>query len=300
MSKRKKNSRINLDVWMYLLQNELIDVLKRKGASKERLAVENLIGRISDIKPELNKEKLNKLYDNTKEVIENIKTSDDVVSNHIEFLTDYTRKIIRNQDADKTKKDYQSSMNKNNEIYDYENNILNNQNEKKKYYKEKEKFQKNLAILSEYVSENRARLSKNPKETNNIRKQIQRTKNSIERVDHMIGILDSSIYQNQRAIEELKYSATSEAIVGTRINIEKTTERIARTKTNLDKIRDTEKGLDALDNRENEDLETFNQEEDIQYLEDFANVHQEKKLDETEKKNEKERSFEELMNSLEK
>ena len=116
----------------------------------------------------------------------------------------------------------------------------------------------------------------------------------------MIGILDSSIYQNQRAIEELKYSATSEAIVGTRINIEKTTERIARTKTNLDKIRDTEKGLDALDNMENEDLETFNQEEDIQYLEDFANVHQEKKLDETEKKNEKERSFEELMNSLEK
>ena len=157
---KKKKQKVTLDQWMYVVQNDLIDVLKVKKAAREKVVVEGIISKMLETRPKLSQEQLNDLYNVTEQVVQNINLSEGEVEEHVSFMDDFTRTVIRNQDAKAIKENYFSTQRKKQNLSNINKeisvlkNLLNEQKEKKESLEEK------LDSIKVYVSKHKVKLAK--------------------------------------------------------------------------------------------------------------------------------------------
>ena len=229
MKKIKKSK----DQWMYLLQNDLIDVLKVKKALKEKIKVEDLLKKLFETNFMLSQEQLNDLYDVTEEVISNINITEEDISYHVNFINKFTETIISNRDSRAIKEDYLSVVEKKKNVTNINNEIsilkklIDEQREKK------ETNEKKLEAIRSYVSKFKNRLAKNPTETSNIRKTIERTDRSRQDADYRIGVLNTLIYSKETELDILNSKADANVLGEISVDVNNLTRTKQKYKINL-------------------------------------------------------------------
>ena len=296
---KKKKQKITLDQWMYIVQNDLIDVLKVKKAAQEKVVVEGIISKMLETRPNLSQEQLNDLYNVTEQVVKNINLSEGDVEEHVSFIDDFSGRVIRNQDVKAIKENYFSiqrkkqNLNNINKEISVLKNLLNEQKNKKALLEEK------LDSIKLYVSKHKVRIAKNPTELRNVRKTIERTELARKQTDQQIGVLNTSLYGKETQLEILNQAEEARVIdsVG-RIDIEQLTSVKASSHDKLEQIVKDGESLESL-NRMNEDqLIKTNPVEDSDFLSDWLGNEKEETLIEEEQTSEKKENFEDFMKSL--
>ena len=296
---KKKKQKITLDQWMYIVQNDLIDVLKVKKAAQEKVVVEGIISKMLETRPNLSQEQLNDLYNVTEQVVQNINLSEGEVEEHVSFIDDFSGRVIRNQDVKAIKENYFSiqrkkqNLNNINKEISVLKNLLNEQKNKKALLEEK------LDSIKLYVSKHKVRIAKNPTELRNVRKTIERTELARKQTDQQIGVLNTSLYGKETQLEILNQAEEARVIdsVG-RIDIEQLTSVKASSHDKLEQIVKDGESLESL-NRMNEDqLIKTNPVEDSDFLSDWLGNEKEETLIEEEQTSEKKENFEDFMKSL--
>jgi hypothetical protein len=295
----KKKFKASKDQWMYLLQNDLIDVLKVKKALKEKITVENLFKRLLETNPKLSQEQLNDLFKVTEQVISNINISEEGVAVHVKFIDEFTRTTISNRDSHAMKENYfsvhrkkQNIINKNKEILILKK-LLEEQREKK------ETHEKKLEAIRSYVSKFKNRLAKNPTESSNIRKTIERTDLARQQADAQIGVLNTSIYNKETELNILNSAEEAKVIDTISVDVDALTTTKAETQDKLVRVIKEGESLENLNKMNHEKVTNTNAAEDTDFLSDFLGEEQDEVTVESKENKEKEESFEEYMDSLE-
>ena len=173
-NKKQKNS-YTLDHVMYILQNDLIDVLKVKKAIKGKLEVEKLLSKMLEIKPQFSQDQIDHLSIVTEQVITNINLSEsDSVDEHVDFILEFVTLTMKNRDVNALEKNYFSNQQKqqNEDRINKELVILNNLISEQK--KIKDDNETRLDAIKNYARQNQVKLKNNPTELRNLRRAIER------------------------------------------------------------------------------------------------------------------------------
>jgi len=297
----KKKFKASKDQWMYLLQNDLIDVLKVKKAAREKVVVEGIISKMLQTRPKLSQDQLNDLYNVTEQVVQNINLSEGEVEEHVSFMDDFTRTVIRNQDAKAIKENYFSTQRKKQNLSNINKeilvlkNLLNEQKEKKGALEEK------LDSIKVYVSKHKVKLAKNPTELRNVRKAIERTELARKQADQQIGVLNTSSYGKETQLEILNQAEEARVIdsVG-KVDVTELTSVKASSQDKLEQIVKDGESLESLNKMNEDQLIKTNPVEDSDFLSDWLGSEQEESVEQVEESSEKEENFEDFMKSLNK
>ena len=299
LSRGKKKFKASKDQWMYLLQNDLIDVLKVKKALKEKNIVENLFKRLLETTTKLSQEQLNDLFKVTEQVILNINITEEDVAFHVNFIDEFTRTTLANRDSRAMKENYFSVHRKKQNLINKNNEILILKKLLKEQREMKETHEKKLEAIRTYVSKFKNRLVKNPTESSNIRKTIERTDLARQEADAQIGVLNTSIYNKETELNILNSAEDATVIDKISVDVDALTTTKAETQDKIERIIKEGESLENLNKMNHEKVTNTNAAEDTDFLSDFLGENQEEVTIESKENKEKEESFEEYMDSLE-
>lgn len=299
MFRGKKKFKASRDQWMYLLQNDLIDVLKVKKALKEKTKVENLFKRLLETNPKLSQKQLDDLFELTEKVISNINNTEEDVSDHVNFIDEFTRTTLSNRDSSTIKEHYLSAQKIKQNVIEKSKEILILKKLLEEQREKKETNEKKLVAIRSYVSKFKNRLAKNPTETSNIRKAIERADLARQEADAEIGVFSTKIYNKETELNIMNSSERAKVLRTTTVNIEDMTAEKARTKDQYNEVIQEGESLGNLGRMSLDEVTNTNVVEDTEFLTDFLGEEQEEVTVENKEKAEKEESFEEFMDSLE-
>jgi hypothetical protein len=296
---KKQKSSYTLDNLMYMLQNDLIDVLKVKKAYQGKLEVEKILSKMLDTKPKFSQEEINTFSSMTEQVIQNINLSDtDDVSNHVEFILDFATSLITKRDAKALQENYLSKQRKyqNESKINKEIVILNGLIEEQKG--DKDKIETQLQAIKEYAFKNQDKLKNNPTELRNVRRAIERAELTRNKADQQIGVLNTALYGKQTELNILNQAEEASVIdtVG-KVDVSRLTSIKAQTQDKLEKIVQDGDYLDELDKLNQDQLIKTNAQEDTEFLNEWLGS-QPKEVKKEIKEEDKEESFEDFLKSL--
>jgi hypothetical protein len=296
---KKQKSPYTLDNLMYMLQNDLIDVLKVKKAYQGKLEVEKILSKMLDIKPKFSQEEINTFSSMTEQVIQNINLSEtEDVSNHVEFILDFATSLITKKDVKALKENYLSKQRKyqNESKINKEIVILNGLIEEQR--SDKDKIESQLQSIKEYAFKNQDKLKNNPTELRNVRRAIERAEISKNKADQQIGVLNTALYGKQTELNILNQAEEASVIdtVG-KVDVSRLTSIKAQTQDKLEKIVQDGDFLDELDKLNQDQLIKTNSQEDTEFLNEWLSS-QPKEVDKEKKEEEKEERFEDFLKSL--
>jgi hypothetical protein len=296
---KKQKSSYTLDNLMYMLQNDLIDVLKVKKAYQGKLEVEKILSKMLDTKPKFSQEEINTFSSMTEQVIQNINLSDtDDVSNHVEFILDFATSLITKRDVKALQENYLSKQRKyqNESKINKEIVILNGLIEEQKG--DKDKIETQLQAIKEYAFKNQDKLKNNPTELRNVRRAIERAELTRNKADQQIGVLNTALYGKQTELNILNQAEEASVIdtVG-KVDVSRLTSIKAQTQDKLEKIVQDGDYLDELDKLNQDQLIKTNAQEDTEFLNEWLGS-QPKEVKKEIKEEDKEESFEDFLKSL--
>jgi len=296
---KKQKSPYTLDNLMYMLQNDLIDVLKVKKAYQGKLEVEKILSKMLDIKPKFSQEEINTFSSMTEQVIQNINLSEtEDVSNHVEFILDFATSLITKKDVKALKENYLFKQRKyqNESKINKEIVILNGLIEEQR--SDKDKIESQLQAIKEYAFKNQDKLKNNPTELRNVRRAIERAEISKNKADQQIGVLNTALYGKQTELNILNQAEEASVIdtVG-KVDVSRLTSIKAQTQDKLEKIVQDGDYLDELDKLNQDQLIKTNSQEDTEFLNEWLSS-QPKEVDKEKKEEEKEERFEDFLKSL--
>ena len=296
---KKQKSSYTLDNLMYMLQNDLIDVLKVKKAYQGKLEVEKILTKMLDTKPKFSQEEINTFSHMTEQVIQNINLSEsEDVSNHIEFILDFATSLITKRDVKALQENYLSKQRKyqNESKINKEIVILNGLIEEQKG--DKDKIETQLQAIKEYAFKNQDKLKNNPTELRNVRRAIERAELSRNKADQQIGVLNTALYGKQTELNILNQAEEASVIdtVG-KVDVSRLTSIKAQTQDKLEKIVQDGDYLDELDKLNQDQLIKTNAQEDTEFLNEWLGS-QPKEVKKEMNEEEKEESFEDFLKSL--
>lgn len=296
---KKQKSAYTLDNLMYILQNDLIDVLKVKKAYQGKLEVEKILSKMLDTKPKFSQEEINTFSSMTEQVIQNINLSDtEDVSNHVEFILDFATSLITKRDVKALQENYLSKQRKyqNESKINKEIVILNGLIEEQKG--DKDKIETQLQAIKEYAFKNQDKLKNNPTELRNVRRAIERAELSRNKADQQIGVLNTALYGKQTELNILNQAEEASVIdtVG-KVDVSRLTSIKAQTQDKLEKIVQDGDYLDELDKLNQDQLIKTNAQEDTEFLNEWLGS-QPKEVKKEMNEEEKEESFEDFLKSL--
>lgn len=296
---KKQKSPYTLDNLMYMLQNDLIDVLKVKKAYQGKLEVEKILSKMLDIKPKFSQEEIDTFSSMTERVIQNINLSEtEDVSNHVEFILDFATSLITKKDVKALQENYLSKQRKyqNESKINKEIVILNGLIEEQK--SDKDKIESQLQSIKEYAFKNQDKLKNNPTELRNVRRAIERAEISKNKADQQIGVLNTALYGKQTELNILNQAEEASVIdtVG-KVDVSRLTSIKAQTQDKLEKIVQDGDYLDELDKLNQDQLIKTNAQEDTEFLNEWLSS-QPKEVIKEKKEEEKEESFEDFLKSL--
>jgi hypothetical protein len=296
---KKQKSPYTLDNLMYMLQNDLIDVLKVKKAYQGKLEVEKILSKMLDIKPKFSQEEINTFSSMTEQVIQNINLSEtEDVSNHVEFILDFATSLITKKDVKALKENYLSKQRKyqNESKINKEIVILNGLIEEQR--SDKDKIESQLQSIKEYAFKNQDKLKNNPTELRNVRRAIERAEISKNKADQQIGVLNTALYGKQTELNILNQAEEASVIdtVG-KVDVSRLTSIKAQTQDKFEKIVQDGDYLDELDKLNQDQLIKTNSQEDTEFLNEWLSS-QPKEVDKEKKEEEKEERFEDFLKSL--
>ena len=297
-NKKQKNI-YTMDHLMYILQNDLIDILKVKKAFQEKLEVEKILSKMLDTKPNFSQEEINTFSSMTEQVIQNINLSDqNNVTEHVDFIVDFATSLITKRDVKALQENYLSKQRKaqNESKINKEIVILNDLIEEQK--KDKNKVEAQLQAIKDYAVKNQDKLKNNPTELRNVRRAIERAELSKNKADQQIGVLNTALYGKQTELNILNQAEEASVIetVG-KVDVSKLTSIKAQSQDKLEKIVQDGDYLDELDKLNQDQLIKTNPQEDSEFLNEWlgSQPKETKKEIQTE---EKEESFEDFLKSL--
>lgn len=296
---KKQKSPYTLDNLMYMLQNDLMDVLKVKKAYQGKLEVEKILSKMLDIKPKFSQEEIDTFSSMTERVIQNINLSEtEDVSNHVEFILDFATSLITKKDVKALQENYLSKQRKyqNESKINKEIVILNGLIEEQK--SDKDKIESQLQSIKEYAFKNQDKLKNNPTELRNVRRAIERAEISKNKADQQIGVLNTALYGKQTELNILNQAEEASVIdtVG-KVDVSRLTSIKAQTQDKLEKIVQDGDYLDELDKLNQDQLIKTNAQEDTEFLNEWLSS-QPKEVIKEKKEEEKEESFEDFLKSL--
>jgi hypothetical protein len=297
-NKKQKNI-YTMDHLMYILQNDLIDVLKVKKAFQEKLEVEKILSKMLDTKPNFSQEEINTFSSMTEQVIQNINLSDqDNVTEHVDFIVDFATSLITKRDVKALQENYLSKQRKaqNESKINKEIVILNGLIEEQK--KDKDKVETQLQAIKDYAVKNQDKLKNNPTELRNVRRAIERAELSKNKADQQIGVLNTALYGKQTELNILNQAEEASIIetVG-KVDVSRLTSIKAQSQDKLEKIVQDGYYLDELDKLNQDQLIKTNPQEDTEFLNEWLGSQPKETKKET-KTEEKEESFEDFLKSL--
>jgi hypothetical protein len=297
-NKKQKNI-YTMDHLMYILQNDLIDVLKVKKAFQEKLEVEKILSKMLDTKPNFSQEEINTFSSMTEQVIQNINLSDqDNVTEHVDFIVDFATSLITKRDVKALQENYLSKQRKaqNESKINKEIVILNGLIEEQK--KDKDKVETQLQAIKDYAVKNQDKLKNNPTELRNVRRAIERAELSKNKADQQIGVLNTALYGKQTELNILNQAEEASIIetVG-KVDVSRLTSIKAQSQDKLEKIVQDGDYLDELDKLNQDQLIKTNPQEDTEFLNEWLGSQPKETKKET-KTEEKEESFEDFLKSL--
>ena len=295
---KKQKSSYTLDHVMYILQNDLIDVLKVKKEVKGKLEVEKLLSKMLEIKPRFSQDQIDSLSTVTERVITNINLSEiDDVSEHIEFILEFITLTMKNREVKALEKNYFSIQNKkqNENRINKEIVILDSLIDEQK--KQKADVESKLDAIKNYARQNQEKLKVNPTEMRNVRKAIERAELSKQKADQQIGVLNTALYGKQTELTILNQAEEASVIdtVGN-VNVSQLTSTKAESQEKLEKIVQDGEYLDELDKLNQDQLIKTNAVEDTEFLNEWLGNQPETKPKNSEEKTEE--SFEDFLKSL--
>lgn len=295
---KKQKSSYTLDHVMYILQNDLIDVLKVKKEVKGKLEVEKLLSKMLEIKPRFSQDQIDSLSTVTERVITNINLSEiDDINEHIEFILEFITLTMKNREVKALEKNYFSIQHKkqnenriNKEIVILDSLI----NEQKK---QKADVESKLDAIKNYARQNQDKLKVNPTELRNVRKAIERAELSKQKADQQIGVLNTALYGKQTELTILNQAEEASVIdtVG-KVNVSQLTSIKAESQEKLEKIVQDGEYLDELDKLNQDQLIKTNAVEDTEFLNEWLGNQPETNQKNSEEKTEE--SFEDFLKSL--
>ena len=288
-----------MDHLMYILQNDLIDVLKVKKAFQEKLEVEKILSKMLDTKPNFSQEEINNFSSMTEQVIQNINLSDqDNVTEHVDFIVDFATSLITKRDVTALQENYLSKQRKaqNESKINKEIVILNGLIEEQK--KDKDKVETQLQAIKDYAVKNQDKLKNNPTELRNVRRAIERAELSKNKADQQIGVLNTALYGKQTELNILNQAEEASVIetVG-KVDVSRLTSIKAQSQDKLEKIVQDGDYLDELDKLNQDQLIKTNPQEDTEFLNEWLGSQPKETKKETQTE-EKEESFEDFLKSL--
>ena len=295
---KKQKSSYTLDHVMYILQNDLIDVLKVKKEVKGKLEVEKLLSKMLEIKPRFSQDQIDSLSTVTERVITNINLSEiDDVSEHIEFILEFITLTMKNREVKALEKNYFSIQHKkqNENRINKEIVILDSLIDEQK--KQKADVESKLDAIKNYARQNQEKLKVNPTEMRNVRKAIERAELSKQKADQQIGVLNTALYGKQTELTILN-QAEEASVIGTvgNVNVSQLTSTKAESQEKLEKIVQDGEYLDELDKLNQDQLIKTNAVEDTEFLNEWLGNQPETKQKNSEEKTEE--SFEDFLKSL--
>lgn len=295
---KKQKSSYTLDHVMYILQNDLIDVLKVKKEVKGKLEVEKLLSKMLEIKPRFSQDQIDSLSTVTERVITNINLSEiDDINEHIEFILEFITLTMKNREVKALEKNYFSIQNKkqNENRINKEIVILDSLIDEQK--KQKADVESKLDAIKNYARQNQDKLKVNPTELRNVRKAIERAELSKQKADQQIGVLNTALYGKQTELTILNQAEEASVIdtVG-KVNVSQLTSIKAESQEKLEKIVQDGEYLDELDKLNQDQLIKTNAVEDTEFLNEWLGNQPETKQKNSEEKTEE--SFEDFLKSL--
>jgi hypothetical protein len=296
-NKKQKNS-YTLDHVMYILQNDLIDVLKVKKAIKGKLEVEKLLSKMLEIKPQFSQDQIDNVSKVTEQVITNINLSEsDSVDEHIEFILEFMTLTMKNREVKALEKNYFSNQQKqqNENRINKEIVILNNLIGEQK--KQKDDVETKLDAIKNYARQNQDKLKNNPTELRNVRRAIERAELSKQKADQQIGVLNTALYGKQTELNILNQAEEASVIetVG-KVDVSQLTSIKAQSQDKLEKIVQDGDYLDELDKLNQDQLIKTNAVEDTEFLNEWLGSQPKETKQDAEEKTEE--SFEDFLKSL--
>ena len=295
-NKKQKNS-YTLDYVMYILQNDLIDVLKVKKDLKGKLEVEKLLSKMLEIKPQFSQDQIDHLSKVTEQVITNINLSEsDSVDEHVDFILEFVKLTMKDREVKALEKNYFSIQHRkqNENRINKEISILESLIDKHK--KQKADVESKLDAIKNYARQNQDKLKNNPTELRNVRKAIERSEVSKQRADQQIGVLNQQVFGKRSELTILNQAQEVSVIeslisdVGGLVNIKTDTE------VRLETIVRDGDYLDELDKLNQDQLIKTNTVEDSEFLNDWLGSQPKETKQDTEEKTEE--SFEDFLKSL--
>ena len=295
---KKQKSSYTLDHVMYILQNDLIDVLKVKKEVKGKLEVEKLLSKMLEIKPRFSQDQIDSLSTVTERVITNINLSEiDDINEHIEFILEFITLTMKNREVKALEKNYFSIQHKkqNENRINKEIVILDSLIDEQK--KQKADVESKLDAIKNYARQNQEKLKVNPTEMRNVRKAIERAELSKQKADQQIGVLNTALYGKQTELTILN-QAEEASVIGTvgNVNVSQLTSTKAESQEKLEKIVQDGEYLDELDKLNQDQLIKTNAVEDTEFLNEWLGNQPETKPKNSEEKTEE--SFEDFLKSL--
>lgn len=295
---KKQKSSYTLDHVMYILQNDLIDVLKVKKAIKGKLEVEKLLSKMLEIKPQFSQDQIDNVSKVTEQVITNINLSEsESVDEHIEFILEFITLTMKNREVKALEKNYFSNQQKqqNENRINKEIVILNNLIGEQK--KQKDDVETKLDAIKNYARQNQDKLKNNPTELRNVRRAIERAELSKQKADQQIGVLNTALYGKQTELNILNQAEEASVIetVG-KVDVSQLTSIKAQSQDKLEKIVQDGDYLDELDKLNQDQLIKTNAVEDTEFLNEWLGSQPKETKQDTEEKTEE--SFEDFLKSL--
>jgi hypothetical protein len=268
----KKDQKIKhqMSDFMYLMQNELIDVLKLKNAIQHKLDIEKVINKLIVLYPNFSVQQIQGLYSTTLNIINQIKISESGIDRHLSFLKEYINAVVSNKDIKVLEVNYQAEQAKlDNDLKSTkETSILNNLLVEQT--KLKNKYEKQLQSIKLYLMEQQVSLKSNPNELRNIRKAIERAELAKQQADQQIGVLNTAIYAKETEMNILNQSKEMDVVQTiSQVDINRLTQLKAETTAKVDQLMKSADYLDELNKLNADSMSKTNAYEDNEFLNEW-------------------------------
>jgi hypothetical protein len=268
----KKDQKVKYQIsdFMYLIQNELIDVLKLKNAIQQKLDIEKVINKLIALNPSFSEQQIQGLYTTTSNMINKIKISESGIEKHLSFLKEYIDAVISNKDVKVLEVNYHAEQAKlDNDLKSTkETSILNNLLVEQT--KLKNKYEKQLQSIKLYLMEQQVSLKSNPNELRNIRKAIERAELAKQQADQQIGVLNTAIYAKETEMNILNQSKEMDVVQTiSQVDINRLTQLKAETTAKVDQLMKSADYLDELNKLNADSMSKTNAYEDNEFLNEW-------------------------------
>jgi hypothetical protein len=283
---------------MYLLQNDLIDILKERNDFKNNNETEKVIKLFLDKKHTLNQTQINDFHYVLFNVMNNIKSTQGEITKHLVFLSNFSSTILYNKKYQTIMTEYITNENKTSIKDDIQSDIrvLENSINEKKSLKENEETK--LKAINEYIKKNLDRIKSKPYEAESIKIEIQGLNNSLEKVNSNLTLLYSQLNSKKT---ELEIKTRSEDMKLWSKAGETETDELIKIKVAIDieeeKLKIQNESINLINENNRPNIKT-NPTESINFLEEFTKTYEEENTVDTNDQTKKEESFQDFLKKL--